>query len=188
MKESGLVQKNIKTYQMEAQVCKDYSGEPVSMHQCFTAFQIFAIGTSIAVLGIMFEVLFRHQLMNTIFHVTKENVEKVIRLDKRKNLVENNVGKRGFCTIRTPVKVMSNKDKKLAGQHDRMITLEKMIDELQKQNTRLKLKMLNRKFHLGRKNLKQQKFRAVLFLILETLISINISELIPLLYHPLLVP
>ena len=48
IKEAGLVQKYIKSHRMEAQVCKDYSGGPVTIKQSYSAFQILAAGMLVA--------------------------------------------------------------------------------------------------------------------------------------------
>ena len=129
---------------MESQICKDYSGEPVSINQCYTTFQILGIGAFIAISGFVFEMFLRPKLMKTIDHVQKENVEKLIRLDKRKVVVKDNVERQGVGKMRKPAKAKNNKRKNVTEQNDRIIALHKMIDELQKQNRRLKLKILNK--------------------------------------------
>ena len=55
LKQVGLVQKYINSYKMEDQICKDYSGEPVTIQQCFSAFQILAAGMTVALLGFVTE-------------------------------------------------------------------------------------------------------------------------------------
>ena len=55
MKQVGLVQKYINSYKIEDQVCKDYSGEPVTIQQCCSAFQILAAGMTVALLGFVIE-------------------------------------------------------------------------------------------------------------------------------------
>ena len=55
LKQVGLVQKYINSYKMEDQICKDYSGEPVTIQQCFSAFQILAAGMTVALLGFVME-------------------------------------------------------------------------------------------------------------------------------------
>ena len=44
LKEVGLVQRYIKNHQMEKPTCKDYSGEGITIYQCFIAFQVFVVG------------------------------------------------------------------------------------------------------------------------------------------------
>ena len=61
LKEFGLVQKYIKSHRMEAQVCKDYSGEPVTIKQCYSAFKILSVGMLISFCCWIFEWRFKHQ-------------------------------------------------------------------------------------------------------------------------------
>ena len=48
---------------MEAQVCEDYSGGPVTIQQSYTAFQILAAGMFIAFLGLILEMFVRPKLI-----------------------------------------------------------------------------------------------------------------------------
>ena len=44
LKEVGLVQRYIKNYQIEKPTCRDYSGESITIYQCYIAFQVFVVG------------------------------------------------------------------------------------------------------------------------------------------------
>ena len=57
---------------MEAQVCKDHSGGPVTIQQCYTAFQILAAGMILSFLGFILEICIR---------------PKLIELMRRRNLI-----------------------------------------------------------------------------------------------------
>ena len=72
LKQVGLMQKYIKSHRMEAQVCKDHSGGPVTIQQCYTAFKILAVGMLFSFLGFILEVCIR---------------PKWIELMRRRNLI-----------------------------------------------------------------------------------------------------
>ena len=48
---------------MEAQVCKDHSGGPVTIQQCYTAFQILTAGILFSFLAFILEVCIRPKLI-----------------------------------------------------------------------------------------------------------------------------
>ena len=68
LKQVGLVQKYINSHKIEDQVCKDYSGRPIVLHQCFMAFKILGTGMVMAILAYIFETL-----MKQLFPSMKEN-------------------------------------------------------------------------------------------------------------------
>ena len=66
MKERGNIQRAIKRHQITSQFCEDYSGKPISMNQCYSAYQLLFIGMLIALLSFVLEVLFRPRIMKLI--------------------------------------------------------------------------------------------------------------------------
>ena len=74
LKEVGLVQKYIKSQRIEAQVCKDYSGEPVTIKQCYSAFQILVAGMIIVFCCFILELFELPEWVKPI-----DRVEKKIR-------------------------------------------------------------------------------------------------------------
>ena len=86
LKESGLIQKFIKNYRMEAQVCQDYIGKPVTIQQCHVAFLILAAGAFLAFLGIIFEFCLRPKLIKGNTNSAIRNKNKAKRKGNRKTL------------------------------------------------------------------------------------------------------
>ena len=78
LKEFGLVQKYIKSHRMEAQVCKDYSGEPVTIKQCYSAFKILSVGMLISFCCWIFELFVKPKWIKTVVlggkQKTKDNL------------------------------------------------------------------------------------------------------------------
>ena len=112
LKESGLVQKYIKSHRMEAQFCKDYSGEPITIQQCYAAFQILATGASIAILGLLLEVCLRPKRMKRIAHSIEQSMKKMMQLGERKIKVTNNFGEKGHFSTRKTKKPRATKLRK----------------------------------------------------------------------------
>ena len=50
LKAIGTVQRAVEAYESESQVCPNYSGMPLSISQCFTAFLFLLIGVGISTL------------------------------------------------------------------------------------------------------------------------------------------
>ena len=50
LNENGAFEKLIEPYESEPQVCPDYSGQPINLGQCFTAFVLLLIGILIGLL------------------------------------------------------------------------------------------------------------------------------------------
>ena len=63
MKEGGNIQRAIKRHQMTSQFCEDYSGKPISMNQCYTAYQLLSVGMLLALMVFILEGLFRPKIM-----------------------------------------------------------------------------------------------------------------------------
>ena len=82
LKEVGLMQKYIKSHRMEAQVCDDYSGGPVTIQQCYTAFQILAAGMFMAFLGFILEMFVRPKLLE-LMRKGKNRTKDDSKLEKR---------------------------------------------------------------------------------------------------------
>ena len=55
LKEVGLVQRYIKKHLMEKQTCKDYSGESITINQCFIAFQVLVVGVLVTFIIFLME-------------------------------------------------------------------------------------------------------------------------------------
>ena len=76
------MQKYIKSHRMEAQVCEDYSGGPVTIQQCYTAFQILATGMFMAFLGFSLEMFVRPKLIE-LMRKGKNRAKDNSKLEKR---------------------------------------------------------------------------------------------------------
>ena len=151
--EAGLVQKYIKSHQMEAQICKDFSGGPVTIQQCYTAFQILAAGASIAILGFILEMFLRPKLIKNITYIHEQNKKKMMPLDDKRIMLTSLVEKQGFDTTRKTVRVKNNESKNVSDQYDQMITLDKIIAKLQRRRERLRLGRLNQIHSQMKKNM-----------------------------------
>ena len=85
---------------MEAQVCKDHSGGPVTIQQCHTSFQILVAGMVLSFLGFVLEVCIRPKLIelmrakfmgtvNSKIEKRIHNLERIIdALQERKRQLE----------------------------------------------------------------------------------------------------
>ena len=153
LKEAGVVQKYIKSHQMEAQICKDFSGGPITIQQCYTAFQILAAGASIAILGFILEMFLRPKVTKTITNIHEQNTKKMMPLDDRSIMLTSHVEKQGCDTTRKTVKIKNNESKNVSDQYDQMIALDKTIAKLQRRRERLRLGNFNQIHRQMRKNL-----------------------------------
>ena len=55
MKESGYVQRHLEKYEHPPQVCPDYSGNPISLKQCFTTFFVIITGVIVSSVWLIME-------------------------------------------------------------------------------------------------------------------------------------
>ena len=79
MKEGGNIQRAINRHQMTSQFCEDYSGKPISMNQCYSAFQLLLIGMLLALLSLILEGLFRPKIMKLMSMSEKSEIAKSYR-------------------------------------------------------------------------------------------------------------
>ena len=79
LKEVGLMQKYIKAHRIETQVCEDHSGEPVTIQQCYTAFQLLITGVALSFLGFILEVFIRPMRKRNIVNKVNSKIEKQIQ-------------------------------------------------------------------------------------------------------------
>ena len=139
LKEAGLVQKYIKSHEMETQICKDFSGGPVKIQQCYTAFQILTAGALISILGFILELFLRPKLIKTIAYILEQNTEKMMKLDERKITCTDHDEKKGCDATRKTVKTKNNENKNVSERYDRIMALDKTIAKLQRRKERLRL-------------------------------------------------
>ena len=50
LKETAVIRRIFEPFKNQAQVCPDYSGRPLAMHQCITAFGFLLLGVCVSVL------------------------------------------------------------------------------------------------------------------------------------------
>ena len=67
---------------MEAQVCEDYSGGPVTIQQSYTAFHILAAGMFIAFLGFILEMFLWPKLIE-LMRKGKNRAKEIEKIEKR---------------------------------------------------------------------------------------------------------
>ena len=135
LKVVGLVQKYIQSYQMEAQICKDYSGEPVPIQQCFSAFQILITGIIVASLGLTLEACVPLERMKIIFRSEKENGKKVTVMNERSPISQGHSKKQSLTPVKEAFHEQNDDD---TTNHQRVIELKKIIQLLQEENNRLR--------------------------------------------------
>ena len=87
MMEVGSIQRAIKRHQMTSQFCEDYSGKPISMNQCYTAYQLLFIGMILSFLSFALEALFQPKIMNLLCHSGKQDV--IIVTEKKSTKFED---------------------------------------------------------------------------------------------------
>ena len=144
MKQAGLVQKCIKSHKIEDQVCKDYSGRPVLLHQCFMPFKILAAGMVMAFLGYILETFV------TLFKAKSRRDETVGR---------NGDVSRSQCSKKQLFPTMNKKSidvkKNLYEDNHSRIKLEKVNQTLQLRINRLESKAIILNYQLKRQKLKR---------------------------------
>ena len=78
LKEIGAVQRYAKKYEMEDQVCPDYSGKPLALKQCFTAFVILITGIIGCLIWLMLEICSPREWMNWFLTFGNKNFKKIL--------------------------------------------------------------------------------------------------------------
>ena len=140
LKEAGLIQKFIKNHRMEAQVCKDYSGKPVTIQQCHFAFLILAAGAFLAFLGIIFEFCLRPKLMKGNANYVIVNKNKAKRWGSRKILPKCQAERGGLSLMLMHVNGSDSEEKSVDWKTETNCTLQERTTELQKRKWRFELR------------------------------------------------
>ena len=116
---------------MEAQVCKDYSGKPVTIQQCHCAFLLLAAGAFLAFLGIIFECCLRPKSMKRNANYAIRNRNKAKRWGNRKLITKGQAEGRGLFLM--PMHDYGKYEKRINWKTETLCTLQKRITEIQKQ-------------------------------------------------------
>ena len=122
---------------MEDQVCEDYSGRPVTIKQCYSAFQILAAGMFLAFLGILFEIFIKPKWSHAFCLMERQGWKKKNVKKKRKNIPKEHSSKQIFASIKGSVDELNIEHKTM---HERLKSLDKIIETLQKRRKQLQLK------------------------------------------------
>ena len=123
MMEVGSIQRAIKRHQMTSQFCEDYSGKPISMNQCYTAYQLLFIGMILSFLSFALEALFQPKIMNLLCHSGKQDV--IIVAEKKSTKFEDGTSVTGGYSKQM---ISARQDKKilnLSKDHLYQIIVEK---------------------------------------------------------------
>jgi hypothetical protein len=78
LKEIGAIHRYYKTYEIERQVCPDYSGNPLSFKQCITAFTILVGGFCLCLIWLLLEILTPYKWMTWLLAMGHSSFKKAI--------------------------------------------------------------------------------------------------------------
>ena len=76
LKEIGAVHRYYKTYEIQHQLCPDYSGNPLSVKQCITAFNVLITGVLLCLLWLLLEILTPRKWMKWLLTIGHNSFKK----------------------------------------------------------------------------------------------------------------
>ena len=89
MRDEGTLQKIIKSYLPPRQICPNYSGKPLTMRGCFTAFFIIIFGLSLAMISLVIEKVKKYYDQKQIsFFSTRKNQEVLEECLRLKSMIQ----------------------------------------------------------------------------------------------------
>ena len=82
LKEIGEVERHSNRYKLKDQVCRDYSGEKITLNQSLLLFKILLVGFLASLFWLILEKNLSREMMNSLFAFGNINIERMFIKDK----------------------------------------------------------------------------------------------------------